>query len=282
MQQREGTLQGPHGGEVYYRYWLPDEAPKALILLVHGAGEHSGRYQGFAERACAEGYAIAAPDHPGHGRSAGHRVYVDRFDDYLDALRSVQEQAQSEFPDLPVFLLGHSLGGLISCCYLLRHQGDFVGCVLSGAALATELEPGWFQSTIIRLLSRLTPRLGMMQLDATAVSRDPQEVQRYIDDPLVHSGKVPARFLVEFMAAMQRIQQRAGEIELPLLILHGSADSLTSPEGSRFLQDAAASADKTLTIYPGLYHEIFNEPERDAVIGDVLQWCDQKLQSAAG
>ena len=145
-----------------------------------------------------------------------------------------------------------------------------------------QLHAGWLQRTLIRLLSRFAPHAGVLQLDASGVSREPVEVQRYLDDPLVYNGKMTARFIAELFGAMQRMQQRAVDIELPLLILHGGADSMTSPEGSRFLHNAASSSDKTLTVYPGLYHEIFNEPERDAVISDVLHWCEARLPETTG
>lgn len=277
MEHREGNLTGARNLSVYYQYWQPDTPARAVLLVVHGAGEHGGRYQRFAQHFTASGYAVAALDHPGHGRSEGTRVFVERFDDYLDTLRLFQQRVQADFPGLPVVLVGHSLGGLISCHYLLRHQDELAGCVLSGAAIMTELEPGWLQTLTIRLLSSLLPRSGALALDPAGVSRDPEEVARYVADPLVNHGKMTARMVAELFAAMAQIQQRAPQIRLPLLVLHGGADSMTSPEGSRFLEREVASEDKTLRIYPGLYHEIFNEPEHEAVMRDVEQWCGRLL-----
>jgi alpha-beta hydrolase superfamily lysophospholipase len=141
----------------------------------------------------------------------------------------------------------------------------------------TDLKPSRLQMFIIRLLSRLLPRSGALELDPAGVSRDPGEVARYVQDPLVNHGKMTARMVAELMAAMDSMQLRAHEIRLPLLLLHGGADSMTSPEGSRFLEHSVSSTDKTLRIYPGLYHEIFNEPEREAVMRDVEEWCDRLL-----
>ena len=277
MNHRDGSFQGAHGHAVYFQYWTPDSAPRAVILLVHGAGEHSGRYAYFASRCCDAGLAVAALDHIGHGKSDGHYGHMERFDDHLETLERFQQQVADAFPELPQVLVGHSMGGLISACYLLRHQDRFAACALSGPAIKTELQPGVFQVTLIRLLSRLAPKLGALQLDASGVSRDPAVVQAYCDDPLVNHGKMSARFVAELFGAMNRVQSQAGRITLPLLVMHGESDAMTAPSGSVFLHDTASSQDKTLKLYPGLYHEIFNEPERDQVIGDLLQWIEQRI-----
>lgn len=278
MNHSDGSFNGPNGHAIYYQYWTPEDAPRAVILLVHGAGEHSGRYADLAQRCCSAGLAVAALDHIGHGKSDGKYGHMERFQDYLDTLAAFREQVSEAFPGLPLVLLGHSMGGLISACYLLDNQDQFVACALSGPAIKTDLEPGWFQITVIRLLSRLSPSLGVMQLDAGGVSRDPDVVKAYREDPLVNHGKMSARFVGELFGAMRRIQSGAGRIALPLLVLHGEADAMTAPSGSRFLHDAVSSADKSLKLYPGLYHEIFNEPERDVVIGDLLDWIEQRIQ----
>ena len=280
MKHSDGNLDNPQGLSIYYQYWQPEAPPKAVILVVHGAGEHGARYQGFAGYFTQRGYAVVALDHPGHGRSGGTPGHVDRFDDYLQALQLFHQRVGADFPGLPVFLLGHSMGGLIGSLYLLRHQEEFVGCILSGAAIKTELEPGFAQMLVIRLLALLAPRTGMLQLDANGVSRDPREVELYVNDPLVFHGKMSARKLRELFAGMSTIQARAAEITLPMLLLHGGDDSMASPEGSHFLAANISSADKTLKIYPGLYHEIFNEPEREEVFGDVLSWSEQRLAAA--
>jgi alpha-beta hydrolase superfamily lysophospholipase len=277
MNKREGQFTDRGERTIYYQYWEPDTIPRAVIILVHGAAEHSGRYDRFAGYFTDHGYAVAALDHPGHGRSEGTRVHIDRFDDYIDALERFHEQVNNDFPGVPQFLLGHSLGGLISARYLLRHQARFVGCVLSGPAIMTELEPGLVQTWMIRLFSMVAPRMGALQLDASGVSRDPAEVERYLKDPLVYNGKMTARLVSELFSAMQDIHQRAGEIQLPLLLLHGGADAMTAPAGSAFMHDSVNSTDKQLKIYPGLFHEIFNEPEYESVFADVLSWCDDKL-----
>lgn len=280
MKHSEGHFTGVRGRSIYYQYWQGGDAPRAVVLVVHGAGEHSARYRHVAERFTDRGYAVAALDHPNHGKSDGSYGHVERFDDFLQTLEIFHRRVKAEFPGLPQLLLGHSMGGLISSLYLLQHQKDFLGCVLSGPAIKTEIEPGRLQMMLIRLLSALAPRTGVLQLDANGVSRDQAEVDKYVNDPLVNHGKMSARMVAELFVAMGIIQQNADKISLPMLLLHGEADSMASAEGSRFLHQRIGSVDKTLEIYPGLYHEIFNEPERDQVLTQVLDWCDARLAAA--
>ena len=265
---------------IYFQYWLPENDARAVLLVVHGAGEHSGRYHRLAEYCVARGYAVAALDHPGHGRSEGQRVHVRRFGDFLHALQRFHERVGSDLRGIPQFLLGHSLGGLISAHYLLDHQQDFVGCILSGPAIMTDIEPGPVQTWLIRTLAVVYPTAGVLQLDASGVSRDQYEVERYLNDPLVYNGKLTARLVSELFVAMGEIHTRAVDISLPLLLLHGGEDVMASPEGSRLLHDRVGSKHKSLRIYPGLYHEIFNEPEHKEIFSEVLDWCDEQL--AAG
>ena len=280
MKHRTGHFQGARGLSIYYQYWEPEVSPKALILIVHGAGEHSGRYERVARHLTDHDYVVAALDHPNHGQSDGTYGHVDSFDDFLETLDTFHQQVSAEFTGVPKILLGHSMGGLISSLYLLQHQGDFLGCVLSGPAIKTDIEPGFLQMLLIRLMSRLAPRTGVLQLDASGVSRDQAEVDKYVNDPLVNHNKMTARMVAELFRAMHQIQTDAGKIRLPMLLLHGEADSMAAAEGSRFLHEHISSPDKTLQIYPQLYHEIFNEPERELVLTDVLNWCDTRAAQA--
>lgn len=277
MQHNEDSFSGADGATVYFQYWQPDADARALILIAHGAAEHGGRYQAFAEHFTGLGYAVAALDHFGHGRSDGGRCCMRSLDDQVHNVAQFRQCMTERLPGLPLVLLGHSMGGLIACLLLLQEQHEYAACVLSGAAIKTPMEPPVWQLVLLKLLSRLAPNLGVMQLDASGVSRDEAVVEHYINDPLNHGGKMTARMVVELFRGMQVVQQRAPEIQIPLLILHGGADSMTSAEGSQFLHNHAGSKDKTLSIYPGLYHEIFNEPERLQVYADVESWLAERL-----
>lgn len=281
MIQTEGRFSGARGLSIYYQYWTPETAPRALLLVVHGAGEHSARYRELARYFTGRGFAVAALDHPGHGKSEGRYGHVDRFEDFVATLEIFQRRVTEAFPGLPQMLVGHSMGGLISSLYLLRHQQDLAGCVLSGPAIKTEIEPAYLQLLLIRCLSAVAPGTGVLQLEASGVSRDPAVVANYVNDPLVNHGKMSARMVAELFRSMSQIRAEAGAITLPMLLLHGGGDVMASPEGSRFLHQHIGSADKTLQIYPGLYHEIFNEPEHPAVFADMLAWCDRRLPGVA-
>lgn len=277
MIHNEKTFTNANDATIYYQSWQPDGAPRAVIVVVHGVAEHSGRYERFAKHFVEHGFAVFALDHPGHGRSSGTPGHVGRFGEYIQSLDQLCSTIAEEKPDIPRVLLGHSMGGLISTSYLLQNQDAFLGCILSGPAIKTDVEPAAFQMNLIRFLSRALPRVGALQLDSRGVSRDPGEVERYVEDPLVYNGKLSARLVAELFDEMQHVQSEASRITLPLLILHGGADSMASPDGSRFLEERVTSTNKTLEIYPGLYHEIFNEPEREQVFDDILRWLDELL-----
>lgn len=265
---REGVLPGG----VMWRHWAPPGQARACLLLVHGLGEHGARYQALADHLASRGLAVIAADHPGHGRSPGPRAHVRHFEDFLLPLRLLRDDLETRYPDLPCFLFGHSLGGLVSAVLLLESQQRFTGAVLSAPALAVPDAPAAWVLALNRGLSRLLPRLGTVRLDAGLVSRDPRVVAAYRDDPLVHHGRVSARLVAEMFAAMARVRVEAHRLTLPLLVMHGGADGLTDPAGSRALVDRVASTDCTLRLYPGLYHEILNEPEREQVLADLDDW----------
>lgn len=260
-----------------YRHWEPASTPRATVVLVHGLGEHSGRYEALATHFAERGIAVVAPDHIGHGESPGTRVFVQRFDDYLQGVRQCRDWIDKTYPQVPCFILGHSMGGLITGLLLLEDQALYRGALFSGPAFAAGDPPGVLLMLIARLVARLAPRTGLMALDATGVSRDPAVVAAYQADPLVNHGKVTAGLAVAIFAAMDTVLDRAGEISLPVLIMHGAADTMAAPEGARRFADAINSADKTLKILPGLYHEIFNEPEGADLIAQYADWIDAHL-----
>ena len=264
---------------VFTRRWLANE-PRATVIIAHGLAEHSGRYQHLAEALVARGVSVWAPDHPGHGRSPGKRCHISRFSDFFPALDALRDEIDETAGQLPCFLVGHSLGGLIAGCYLLERQQRFAGAAFSGAAFAVPQMPSAPAIFINRLLAALVPTLGVLQLDASEISRDADVVQRYRDDPLVHSGKITARLVVEFFSSMGKLEARRGELTLPVLVMHGEADVMTPASGSESFFDGIGSEEKTLRLYPGLFHEIFNEPEQDQVIGELGDWLDARIANA--
>ena len=268
------------GAALHVTHWLPDGPPRAVVLLAHGYAEHAGRYGHVARLFTQAGYAVYAVDHWGHGRSDGEGGFVPRFSAFTDGVAELLTLVKVNHGDTPRLLLGHSMGGLIATLFLIERQDAFAAAALSGPAIVPAEPPSRFTIWISRLLSRFLPRLGVLSLDANGVSRDPAVVSAYRADPLVYDGKIGARLGKEFMDAMNAAQAGASTITLPILIQHGEADRLTAPEGSRFLFDHVSSKDKRLEIYPGLFHEIYNEPEREAVLDDLIGWFDAHVSGA--
>lgn len=266
-------------GALYSRRLEAQGHARAVVMIVHGLGEHCARYDDFARYLSERGLHVCAFDLPGHGRSPGPRVYVPSFDDYIDVALAYRKQVGQWYPGLPVFLLGHSMGGLISTAVLIRKQSRFAGGLLSGPAIIPAIKVSGIQQSIIRVLSRFLPRLGAMALDPAGVSRNPDVVKDYLSDPLVNHGKVSARLVAELFDTMAVVRERASSIELPMLIMHGGDDTMTAPEGSQLLFDTIASQDKTLRIYKSLFHEIFNEDQAPQIYAEVYQWLEQHLDA---
>jgi alpha-beta hydrolase superfamily lysophospholipase len=223
------------------------------------------------------GYAICALDHRGHGRSEGPRGYVDRFSDYLLDLKAFFDLVRSQHSDAKIFMVGHSMGGTISTAYVIEHQHELAGLLLSGASLILGSGLPSALIPLARICSVLMPRLGVFVLDATAISKDKAVVDAYVNDPLVYRGKITCRFAAETIKMLRRLPTQMPEINLPILVMHGTDDRLGDPEGSRLLYERASSKDKTLKLYQGFYHEIFNEPEREQVLSDMEGWLAARL-----
>jgi alpha-beta hydrolase superfamily lysophospholipase len=220
------------------------------------------------------GYAVYALDHLGHGKSDGTREYVERFADFTDTLATYYRMVAGWQPGKPIFLLGHSMGGLIATTYLLDHQADFRGAVISAPAIAVGASISPVTIALGKVAAVLAPKMGVLALDVDGIARDPAVVQAYVADPLNFHGKTTARLAAEMLKAMQRVSAEVGTITLPFIVVQGSADRLVDPAGAQMLNDRAGSQDKTIKIYDGLYHEVFNEPERDQVLADVAAWLD--------
>jgi acylglycerol lipase len=275
MQRREFSAAGIGGVDLFAQGWLPDGRPRAVIALAHGLGEHGGRYASLAGELVAREHAVYALDHRGHGRSSGPRANIERFAHLVSDFCGFVGRCARQHPDTPVYVLGHSMGGAVAFASALRLQSDLQGLVLSAPALAAgQVVPAW-QELIVRALSVVAPNTGALALPASAVSRDQAVVMRYEADPLVHHGRIPARTLTELLGAMQGFPARMGELRLPTLILHGTADVLVPLAATRPLYQAINARNRTLKLYDGLYHEVFNEPERATVTADLFAWLER-------
>ncbi len=274
MEHVEGRLAGAGGATLFHQGWLPEGDPVAVVMISHGLGEHAGRYGNVVEALVPAGYAVYGLDHRGHGRSSGPRAHIRRYGDFLADFDAFRRHVAARHPGLPLFLLGHSMGGNIALGYALEHQEGLRGLVLSGPALTVPDDVPPLLLQLSGVLGRLAPRLRATGLDATRISRDPAVIAAYRSDPLVFSGKFTAGLGSALLVAMRSFPDRVSGLRLPLLILHGTADELADPSGSRMLEARAGSSDVTARYYPGLYHEVFNEPERGEVLAELKAWLD--------
>lgn len=277
MKYIEGNFKGVRDVNIHYQAWLPDGNVKAILFLVHGLGEYCGRYTNHVNHFVPQGYAIYGLDHLGHGKSDGEREVIERFTDYTDPLTFYYRMVKGWQPGKPFFLLGHSMGGLIACSFLLDYQADFKGAIISAPVIKVSDSISPVTITIGKILSRIAPKAGVLAVDATGVSRDPEVVKAYINDPLIFHGKTPARLAAEMQKAMVRVTAELGKITLPFIVVQGSEDKLVDPGGAQMLYDKAGSKDKTLKIYEGLYHEVHNEPERATMFKDVETWLEAHI-----
>jgi acylglycerol lipase len=244
------------------------------VVIVHGLKDHSGRYEHVASELARRAYAVHAFDLRGHGRSGGARHYVERFSEYVSDLEVLLARVRST--RRPVFVLAHSMGAVVACAASIDGRISPDGMVLTGAALL----PGPSVSPLLvrsaALLGRYLPQAPVVRLDVEAISRDPEVVRRARNDPLTDHGPSPARTGSELLDAAGRVLEHAAEVGPQLLILHGGGDRLADPEGSRRLHEATRGRGAELTVYPNLYHEILNEPERERVMEDILDWLAQQ------
>ena len=280
--EASGSLHGVLGRRIFWRSWTPDDAPaRAVIVLVHGVGEHSGRYDHVVARLAGEGYAVHTADHRGHGRSDGPRALIEDMDNVVADADTLVDMAVAAQPGVPVFMLGHSMGGLIGLRYALAHPDRLAGLILSAALAQLDAVPRPLE-LVGRALSVIAPRAPLIAIDPALVSRDPAVVENYRSDPLVHHGKVPARTAVGLADATELFPATVGAITVPTLILYGTADGLCTPQGSVMLAERIGAADLTVKAYDGLFHEILNEPERETVLDDIMAWLGARVGTPAG
>jgi acylglycerol lipase len=273
-QHGESTFGTTDGLTLYRQWWLPAADPKAVVMLFHGLGEHSGRYVHVAAALNAAGYAVHAVDHRGHGKSEGKRVFVKSYGEFMSDLVLFRDLVETAHLGLPLFVLGHSMGGNLAVGHTLAHQDGLAGLALSGPALKVGDDIKPIQVKIIGVLGKLVPTFRPQALDASSISRDPAVVEAYRNDPLVYTGKMSAGIGWALIERMEQFPSQYGELRLPVLLQHGTADQMANVEGSRELERLATNATVTSHYYEGLYHEIYNEPEQRAVLADLVAWLD--------
>lgn len=273
----ERSFDGVNGVRIVYDVWTPDGEPRGVVVLCHGFGEHTRRYDHVAQRFGEAGLITYALDLRGHGRSGGKRVYLRNIGEYTTDFRTLVGIATRDHPSLNRVVLGHSMGGGIVFAYGVEHLDEYSAMVLSGPAVYAHDMVSSPMIVLAKVVGSILPGLPVEQLETEAVSRDPEVVAAYMADPLVHHGKVPAGVAKALIKVGETMPQRAAKLTAPLLVVHGEQDKLIAVEGSRRLLECVASTDAHLKVYPELYHEVFNEPERALVLDDVTAWIEARL-----
>ena len=272
----EELLNAKDGTQLFTQSWRPAGAARAVVAIVHGLAEHSSRYQHVAAHLTGRGYVVETLDLRGHGRSAGPRSYVERFDLYVSDVETMLHKAAARNAALPLFLLGHSVGATVATTYALANPARLRGLLLSGGSLKVGVDVSPVLVAISGVLSALLPRFPALKIDSKLLAHDPRVADAYDNDPLVYRGGLPMRTGAELISVFKRIMDGASALQIPLLVMHGADDRLCDPAGSRQLYELAQSKDKLLKLYAGYLHEIMNESGRTRVLTDICDWLDAR------
>lgn len=275
---REERFQNESGLNIFYRSWRPAGQARAVVVIVPGFNSHSGYYAWTAEQLVAAGLAVYAIDLRGRGQSDGERFYVEKFQDYVDDAAHLIAQAKMRDRGLPLFLLGHSAGGVVSCLYTIDHQADLAGLICE--SFAFQVPAPDFALAVLKGLSHIAPHAHVLPLKNADFSRDPNVVAAMDADPLIAHETQPTKTVAEMVRADEILKQSFQKFTLPLLILHGTADRATKPSGSQSFFETAASGDKTLKLYEGHYHDLLNDLGKEEVIADITRWIDTRVSGS--
>ena len=272
---QEESFTSTDGLKICFHSWQPAGAPRAVVVINHGVNSHGGQYGWPAEQLAAAGFGVHAIDMRGRGLSEGPRFSIDDVSEYTSDLHQLIGIAKERNPGLPLFLLGHSAGGVVSCTYALDRQNELAGFICESFAYRVPA-PGPVLA-IIKLLGRILPGLPVLKLKNEDFSRDPEAVAKLNSDPLIEGEIQPARTVAALLRATDRMTREFGRITLPVFIMHGTADKATMPVGSQFFYDRAGSADKTLKLYEGHFHDLLNDIGKGQVMGEIIAWIGSRL-----
>jgi alpha-beta hydrolase superfamily lysophospholipase/uncharacterized protein YbjT (DUF2867 family) len=276
---KEEFFESSSGLKVFLRSWRPPAKPRGVVVIVHGLMAHSGLYEWVAQSLAKNDLAVYALDLLGHGKSDGEHYFTESVDRYVRDVAKAVDIAKSRDPGLPVFVLGHSAGGVVSCTYALDHQKDIAGLVCE--SFAYEVPASDFSLSILKGLSHIAPHLKVFRLKDEDFSRDPQFVEKMKSDPLVHHQAYPTSTVAALARSDERLTREMPNLTLPVLILHGSEDKVTKPSGSQHFYERTGSTDKTLKLYEGHYHDLLNDVGKDLVMADIAQWLTRHSGAAA-
>ena len=271
----EDKIKGAGGLNIVVRSWQPEQAPRAVVAIVPGFNSHSGYYTWVAQQFTTAGLAVYAVDLRGRGASDGERFYVDNIADYVSDVHDMVKLAKSREPGLPLFLLGHSAGGVVSCVYTLEHQEELTGLVCEDFAFKVPVPE--VALSVFKGLSHVAPHAHVFKLKNEDFSHDPAAVKMMNEDPLIAGESQPLQTLAEMVRADERLEREFPLITLPVLILHGTLDKITKPSGSQFFYDTAGSTDKTLKLYEGHFHDLLNDTGKEQVMADIQSWIDARI-----
>jgi alpha-beta hydrolase superfamily lysophospholipase len=272
---REETIDSTKGAKIHVRSWRPTDKPRGIVVLCHGVNSHGGQHAWTASQFVKAGLAAYALDLRGRGQSDGERFYVEDIADYVADVSNTIKLAKSRDPGLPLFLLGHSAGGVVTATYTLDNQKELAGFICESFAFQV-YAPG-FALAAIKGLSHVAPRLPVLKLPLEAFTRDAKALADLKADPLIAHEVQPAVTVAALVRADERLHQEFPKMTLPVLIMHGTADKATVPAGSQFFFDTVGSKDKTLKLYEGHFHDLLNDAGKEAVFADVLSWVNKHL-----
>ncbi len=271
----EDRFETANGLRVFFRAWHPASEARATVVIVPGFNAHSGYYGWTAEQLTASGFAVYALDLRGRGRSDGERFYVQTFADYVADVSAFVTLVQSREHGRPLFMLGHSAGGVVACLYALEHQSELAGLICE--SFAYQVPAPDFALAVLKGLSHIAPHAHVLPLKNADFSRDPRAVAVMDADPLIAHEVQPTQTIAEMVRADERLKREFPLITLPLLIIHGTADKAARPSGSQFFYDTAGAPDKTLKLYDGYFHDPLNDVGKEVVMADITTWLDTRL-----